>query len=567
MNQLFLKDVEELISEVEKFVRDNMDWCAAIGDRVLSRKGITFTEYFEELITCAIPPDKIALYIVAHIYKRHIGVMIGYEYWSTLKQSSFKKCDVKLLYLGNLKFLSTVAGNISASDDFYVHTLIHDLAHAHTEKMKAAQRTAQAIEYAKKEKLEREKREQQLKDAEAGKNDDTMHGKENTMQPNKHDTKQPKKNDTKQPKKNDTKQPKKSDTKKPKKTDTKQPNKKTFETKQVGDKHRGPKVKPIGKRLFQDNESTSSYEDKNNAGDEDYVPPDGSVSRKRKRGVALRTRSAKKDKKDADESIEESEQENVKPKKRKRSQSSQQKVESRRSGRLAKRAKQAVNKAKSVQSKKGAFQVAVHGIPKRPKKPKKDIKCPLCSEKFQSVRQGNLHLQRDHKGTKIQCNECDAEFLTFNARVKHMAKHRELKFICSTCGRHFPFENQLIEHERKHGKKGTGKIRCEVVSCPKQFCSKRAMKFHLKSHSDNLPRVNCDLCPKDFANKGLLQQHRRGSHGTELGLSFKTHCKVEFPNPGRRDRHQHKCDECQRIIAQKFNAEFVAQHDDSSDSE
>ena len=529
MNQLFLKDVDELIAEVEKFAKDNMDWCAAIADRVLSRKGITFTEYFEELITCAIPPDEIALYIVAHIYKRHIGVMIGYKYWSTLKQSSFKKCDVKLVYLGNLKFLSSVPGNISASDEFYVHTLIHDLAHAHTEKMKAAKRTALAIEYAKKQRREREKQEENVHAAEAEKNDDTMHGKENTMQPkendnmqpnkndnmqpNKNDTKQPKKNDTKQPKKNDTKQPKKNDTKQPKKNntkqtkknDTKQPKKKTFATKQVEDKHRGAQVQPIGEALFQDNESTSSYKEKHDVGDEDYVPPDGSASQKRKRGVASRTRSAKKNKKDSDQSIEESEQENVQPKKRKRSQSSQKKVETRRSGRLAKRAKQAVDKARSVQAKKGSFKVAVHGIPKRPKKPKKPIKCPLCSEKFESIRQGNKHLQKDHAGTKIQCNECDAQFLTFNARVKHMAKHRDFKFICATCGRHFPFENQLTEQERKHGKKGTGKIRCEVVSCQKQFCSKRAMKFHLKSHSDNLPRVNCDLCPKDFANKGLLQ--------------------------------------------------------------
>ena len=474
---------------------------------------------------------------------------------------------MKLVYLGNLKFLSSVPGNISVSDEFYVHTLIHDLAHAHTEKMKAEKRMALAIEYAKKQRMERENQEEHVNDAEAEKNDDTMHGKENTMQPNKNDTKQPKKNDTKQPKKNDTKQPKKNDTKQPKKNDTKQPKKKTFATKQVEDKHRGAQVQPIGEALFQDNESTSSYEDKPDAGDEDYVPPDGSASQKRKRGVASRTRSAKKNKKDSNQSIAESEQENVQPKKRKRSQSSQKKVYTRRSGRLAKRAKQAVNKAKSVQVKKGSFKVAVHGIPKRPKKPKKLIKCPLCSEKFESVRQGNKHLQKDHAGTKIQCNECDAQFLTFNARVKHMAKHRDFKFICSTCGCHFPFENQLTEHKRKHGKKGTGKIRCEVVSCQKQFCSKRAMKFHLKSHSDNLPRVNCDLCPKDFANKGLLQQHRRGSHGKELGLLFKTHCEVEFPNPGRRDRHQQKCDECQRIIAKKFNAEFVAKDDDSSDSE
>ena len=148
-----------------------------------------------------------------------------------------------------------------------------------------------------------------------------------------------------------------------------------------------------------------------------------------------------------------------------------------------------------------------------------------------------------------------------------MAKHRAMKFICDTCGRQFPFENQLNEHERKHGKRGTGKIRCSVVSCDKKFCSKRAMKHHLKSHSESKEPLKCDLCEKTFSDKGLLQQHRRGSHGTELGLSYKTHCGIDLNSNGKRQRHQRDCDVCQKFISKRFNKAFLKRRKRGRDSD
>ena len=140
-----------------------------------------------------------------------------------------------------------------------------------------------------------------------------------------------------------------------------------------------------------------------------------------------------------------------------------------------------------------------------------------------------------------------------------MAKHRKFRFICEECGRHFPYENQLTEHERKHKKKGTGKIRCSVVSCPKQFCSKRAMKFYLKSHDTEAPRVKCGFedCEKDFANKANRDQHRRTVHGVQLGISYKTHCGKELRNPGQRTRHQDNYSACQVVILQGYNRKYL----------
>ena len=549
IDQLHLVDVKELQERLENFVCENKEWCEGISKRVLDRKGLTFSEYFYNLISGAIPPDEIALCIVAKMYKKHIAVLIGYEYWSTMKVPNFKEAAIKLVYLGGMKFLSTTEGRTSGADEFFVQTLIHDLVHGPKERVRSAVKTARVMAEALKQRDERQKNENKSND----KDGDTMQANEaGTMQTTDGDTMQANEAGTMQTTDGDTMPPKK---------------KKIFETKKVESKAQVQEARTIGEILFSDEKSTSSFEDAKND-DAEWVPPAGTnVVPKRKRGMASSTRAAKKSKPNKAEKVEthetpETQETNPKPKKRKKNTTTKP-VGERSSARIAKKAKQdkaqkAVARAKKSKPKKGgSFQVALHGIPKRKPRPKKDIKCPLCNEKFANVSKANKHLGEAHKGLKIKCKECPAEFLTFNARVKHMAKHREMKFICDTCGRQFPYENQLNEHERKHGKKGTGKIRCSVVSCDKKFCSKRAMKHHVKSHTEKKEPLKCDLCEKTFGDKGLLQQHRRGAHGTQLGLSYKTHCGIELNSNGKQQRHQRDCDACQKFIAKRFNKAFL----------
>ena len=378
VNQLHLVDVKGLQQTLENFVCDNKEWCQSMSKKLLDRKGLTFSEYFYNLINGTIPPDEIALCIIAKMFKKHIAVLIGYEFWSTMKSPNFKEAAIKLVYLGGMKFLSTTEGRTSGADEFFVQTLIHDLVHGPKEKVRSAVKTARIMADALKQHDERLKKENKSSDTMSAKDDDTMQANDGgTMQTNDGDTMTPKK-------------------------------KKKFETKKVESKTQVQETRTIGEILFSDEKSTSSFEDEQNK-DQDWVPPAGTnIGRKRKRGMASATRAAKKTKVDPEEDQQEATEPEVRPKRKNRN-NKPKATNARASARIAQQAKndkarKAVNKAKKGKPKKGGtFQVALHAIPKRKPRPKKDIKCPLCSEKFPSVRKANKHLGEAHKGVKIKC--------------------------------------------------------------------------------------------------------------------------------------------------------------------
>ena len=178
VNQLHMVDVKELLQCFENFVCDNKEWCENIAKKLLDKKGLTFAEYFGNLIKGAIPPDEIALCIIARMCKKHIAVLIGYEFWSTMKTPKFKEASIKLVYLGGMKFLSTTEGRTSHADEFYVQTLIHDLVNAKKDNLRSAVRTARVFAEALKQRDDREKNKEKSRDTMSANNGDTMSGKD-----------------------------------------------------------------------------------------------------------------------------------------------------------------------------------------------------------------------------------------------------------------------------------------------------------------------------------------------------------------------------------------------------
>ena len=530
---------DDMMKLLHSFVVKNKTWVLQMSSSLLGKKGELFEDYYEKLLNWEIPPDEIVFHMLAKFFDVHVGVMAAYNQWNTRPDTALDKCDVKLMYLGGMRFLATYEGTMSISD----HNFIEDVWKIVTNQKRRDAR------------MDKQKSAKQNR-VEGSQKTDTMAGGTDTMGTN----------------------------------DTMPPNDDTMAA--GTDTMRTNDTMPPNEDI---SEVVTESEDANEAStnkDSDYVPSAAEEeignANDQTHGIAGRTRSSKnktepemkhgyntrgnkrtaEDTTDGDKGEPTETEQQAPPPKRRRS-DRKKKTEAAK----ANKAKKAVAKAKAVAAKKkpnkkASLQVVTHALKKRPPPKKKMIKCPLCAEKFKSVRLANTHLKDDHPNTKIKCDNCDKHFLTFNARIKHMAKHAEYKFICQECGRHFPYENQLTEHERKHRKKGTGKIRCSVVSCPKQFCSKRAMTFHLKSHNTDQPRIPCGIgdCLKDFANKANLTQHQRTVHGTD---PFKTHCDIELPNPGQRQRHQDRCSACQVVLLQKFNKDYLSRHKepDSDDSE
>ena len=156
-----------------------------------------------------------------------------------------------------------------------------------------------------------------------------------------------------------------------------------------------------------------------------------------------------------------------------------------------------------------------------------------------------------HPDIEYKCRYCEKKFKTYNGRLKHMLVHKGYCFQCQECGKTFPYPSRLNEHVRRHTKKGL--IPCLSKGCRKKFTTKRAMKKHMQLHDDKKHKCEYEQCIdlKPFDSTDYLRQHVRAVHLK----NYDSRCGIRFPNPGKKDRHQKKCDAC---IAKKIKVKLRA---------
>ena len=195
---------------------------------------------------------------------------------------------------------------------------------------------------------------------------------------------------------------------------------------------------------------------------------------------------------------------------------------------------------RSVETQQGLLSVTTYGI-KRRKPKRKKIKCHMCSEIFKSQRAYNRHMTTSHPDVQYKCRYCGKCFKTYNGRFKHTMIHTGYRFECDVCLKTFPFPSRYHEHMRRHSKKGM--LPCLHRGCGKKFTTRRAMKEHMKTHTDDVLFCHYEECADDkdgFRTQNYLRQHIRGVHLK----NYKTHCGLILPNPGKRQRHQNGCADC-----------------------
>ena len=71
---------------------------------------------------------------------------------------------------------------------------------------------------------------------------------------------------------------------------------------------------------------------------------------------------------------------------------------------------------------KPRLQVKVHGIPVCTPW-KRDIKCPVCKQVFNLVKDVNLHVKQDHPQFRYKCKYCTKKFQNYASCYKHERKH------------------------------------------------------------------------------------------------------------------------------------------------
>ena len=110
------------------------------------------------------------------------------------------------------------------------------------------------------------------------------------------------------------------------------------------------------------------------------------------------------------------------------------------------------------------------------------------------------------------CNICEQGFLDKRKSKEHKQQHKVI--FCPHCG-YITQYNSYNTHRRMCR---DVKVKCEV--CDFETNHRRSLKQHMKLHSENSGRVECQICVKTFTGQDKLESHMQSKH------YFSYFCKI-----------------------------------------
>ena len=116
---------EDMIKKLKDFVMREKQWILDVGKCLFDLKKQNPEAYIKSLSKGDLPVDEVGLFIFAKMYDMHIGVINGMQYWTTRKDTKFKQCNIKLIYVGRLYFIDTIEGELTPDSNLELQVKIY----------------------------------------------------------------------------------------------------------------------------------------------------------------------------------------------------------------------------------------------------------------------------------------------------------------------------------------------------------------------------------------------------------------------------------------------------------
>ena len=159
------------------------------------------------------------------------------------------------------------------------------------------------------------------------------------------------------------------------------------------------------------------------------------------------------------------------------------------------------------------------------RKVQENFKCDTCGEVF--TKRFNLTRHKNDKHTedkeRFSCTWCNSTFQRRDTLLRHeRTNHGKVRteallpgvnkrydpFECHKCKRVFKDKNSLIRHlESVHEK-----VSFSCTLCFQTFKRKDTLHIHMKTHTNNPPKIICEICRQEFETKMELRAHRIETH-------------------------------------------------------
>lgn len=102
---------------------------------------------------------------------------------------------------------------------------------------------------------------------------------------------------------------------------------------------------------------------------------------------------------------------------------------------------------------------------------------------------------------------------------------KQLCRLCDICGKEFRNKGNLRVHRESHSPKSRRIFECYM--CQKRYFFKKSLKLHLlMTHVNVTPEFKCDVCGKEFAWKSRFIRHQK-MHTNDFPFDC-PHCGKKF---------------------------------------
>ena len=151
--------------------------------------------------------------------------------------------------------------------------------------------------------------------------------------------------------------------------------------------------------------------------------------------------------------------------------------------------------------------------------------CLHCGKKFESWTDHKDHIDTIHDGKmKYSCGFCNEKFddkilfTTHTRSLKNVCKMKKeyYKHICPECGMMFLTETRIESHH-KLVHENSGCFECK--NCDEVFKNPRKLKQHFRNV--HLDPVNCEICGKVIKSKHYFDRHMKTNHTSNEEKDYK----------------------------------------------
>ncbi|XP_076438244.1 uncharacterized protein LOC143277343 [Babylonia areolata] len=190
--------------------------------------------------------------------------------------------------------------------------------------------------------------------------------------------------------------------------------------------------------------------------------------------------------------------------------------------------------------------------------------CQLCGKRFATPFKCRRHVLSHSRERPYHCDQCPMSFKRKQNLKTHKLRHGERRHACDICGRRFFTAFETVGHKRKAHRPKALPDPCVCQYCDERFATALLCKEHAHCHTGERP-YTCNQCPMAFKRKRVLTIHKMRHGEPTLACDFcgrrfttaddrRSHLKrVHGPKPDDRPvcGKPFRCDQCPKAFASK----------------